>query len=314
MHARGFVYSLLLASAAAVGMASTAYSFTLTDDPSVAGTLTNTIYYGGNNTYNGADIIGTSPPFSILDAVVTRTGSGVGSSLNIIINTNFAGAPGTTAADGTVYGSLFLTPGFWTPSGTAATNYSTDNYANASPNNNREWSYAVTNPTGVTGNANPVGLYAIGTTPVATNYPSSSVPQYFTTTGGKVYMSYIGGNGDPTLGDPVNPNNGLTFRAGQAVQFAPNGAAVLGTSATFTVGSGFVEYSIVDNALFGNSFALSWAMTCANDITQGQVTLANNDLIPTPLPAALPLFAGGLGVMGLLARRRKRKAAGDAAA
>jgi hypothetical protein len=29
----------------------------------------------------------------------------------------------------------------------------------------------------------------------------------------------------------------------------------------------------------------------------------------TPLPAALPLFAGGLGVMGLLARRRKLKAA-----
>jgi hypothetical protein len=29
----------------------------------------------------------------------------------------------------------------------------------------------------------------------------------------------------------------------------------------------------------------------------------------TPLPAALPLFAGGLGVMGLFARRRKRKLA-----
>lgn len=27
---------------------------------------------------------------------------------------------------------------------------------------------------------------------------------------------------------------------------------------------------------------------------------------PTPLPAALPLFAGGLGVMGLIVRRRKR--------
>jgi hypothetical protein len=34
----------------------------------------------------------------------------------------------------------------------------------------------------------------------------------------------------------------------------------------------------------------------------------------TPLPAALPLFATGLGVMGLLARRRKRKNAALAAA
>lgn len=31
------------------------------------------------------------------------------------------------------------------------------------------------------------------------------------------------------------------------------------------------------------------------------------DLTPTPIPAALPLFATGLGVMGLLARRKKRK-------
>jgi hypothetical protein len=30
--------------------------------------------------------------------------------------------------------------------------------------------------------------------------------------------------------------------------------------------------------------------------------------IATPLPAAFPLFAGGLGMIGLLARRRKRKA------
>ena len=33
----------------------------------------------------------------------------------------------------------------------------------------------------------------------------------------------------------------------------------------------------------------------------------------TPLPAALSLFAGGLGVIGLLGSRRKRKAASIAA-
>jgi len=33
------------------------------------------------------------------------------------------------------------------------------------------------------------------------------------------------------------------------------------------------------------------------------------DPSPTPLPAALPLFAGGAGLIGLLARRRKQKAA-----
>jgi hypothetical protein len=32
-------------------------------------------------------------------------------------------------------------------------------------------------------------------------------------------------------------------------------------------------------------------------------------LAPVPLPAALPLFATGLGALGLLAWRRKRKAA-----
>jgi hypothetical protein len=32
-------------------------------------------------------------------------------------------------------------------------------------------------------------------------------------------------------------------------------------------------------------------------------------LVPTPLPAALPLFATGLGALGLLGWRRKRKQA-----
>jgi hypothetical protein len=39
-----------------------------------------------------------------------------------------------------------------------------------------------------------------------------------------------------------------------------------------------------------------------------------NSVSATPLPAALPLFAGGLGLVGLLARRRKRKNAAALAA
>ena len=42
--------------------------------------------------------------------------------------------------------------------------------------------------------------------------------------------------------------------------------------------------------------------------TQPTVTLESS-LVVTPLPAALPMFAGGLGLVGFLARRKKRKAA-----
>jgi hypothetical protein len=39
--------------------------------------------------------------------------------------------------------------------------------------------------------------------------------------------------------------------------------------------------------------------------TNGSLSI---ELAPTPLPAALPLFAGGLGMVGLLSRRKNRKA------
>jgi hypothetical protein len=44
-----------------------------------------------------------------------------------------------------------------------------------------------------------------------------------------------------------------------------------------------------------------------NALEFADLTTNFNQAGSTPLPAALPLFAGGLGVMGLLARRRKRK-------
>jgi len=305
-------YSILFASLAAVGLSSTAYSFTLTDDTSVTGTLGNAIYYGAENTYNNADIIGSSPPFSIISAVVSRSGVG-NNTLNIRINTNYAGAPGTGPADGTQYGSLFLSPGFWSPTGTAATHYATDNFYD----DPSRWSYAVGNPaSGAVGytTSTSTGLYAIGgVSSPSYGVHSASIPVSYTSTNGVVVMSNV--NGDPvTYPQPGHP--GFYFREGQAVQYNPTNllGTVSGTSVTFTVGNGYLDYTILDNGLFGDNFALSWAMTCANDVIQGQISLASGDLTGTPLPGALPMFSAGLGMLGLMGWRRKRKKAAGAIA
>ena len=39
----------------------------------------------------------------------------------------------------------------------------------------------------------------------------------------------------------------------------------------------------------------------------GEAAFEYSNIDPAPLPAALPLFAGGLGLMGLLGRRRTRE-------
>ena len=51
-------------------------------------------------------------------------------------------------------------------------------------------------------------------------------------------------------------------------------------------------------------------LNCACLGSQGVLDSFNTTLsfTPTPLPAALPLFATGLGALGLLGWRRKRKA------
>jgi hypothetical protein len=45
-----------------------------------------------------------------------------------------------------------------------------------------------------------------------------------------------------------------------------------------------------------------------------QFDLSSHNQLITPIPAALPLFASGLGGLGLLGWRRKRKAAAARAA
>ena len=64
-------------------------------------------------------------------------------------------------------------------------------------------------------------------------------------------------------------------------------------------------FTILDTAPSGNTIA-------SGDFTLDSLTL--NGPATTPLPAALPLFATGLGALGLLGWRRKRKNAAALAA
>jgi hypothetical protein len=64
----------------------------------------------------------------------------------------------------------------------------------------------------------------------------------------------------------------------------------------------------------GGTFTGISATNCSGNIINGQVGCSfgaqfSGTLTPTPLPAALPLFATGLGGLGLLGWRRKRKGA-----
>ena len=67
---------------------------------------------------------------------------------------------------------------------------------------------------------------------------------------------------------------------------------------TNVLGSGDILSSV-------SSLTLAWAMTCANDVIYASTQLP---VAPptTPLPASLPLFVAGIGLLGWLGSKRKK--------
>ena len=102
------------------------------------------------------------------------------------------------------------------------------------------------------------------------------------------------------------PQNGYWFSNTIADYVMINGPQDYGVSNN---GGGYIEWWLVAPLAAGVttaniSYSTFFCQACGNYSVTGN----SGDIAATPLPATLPLFASGLGALGLLGWRRKRKA------
>ena len=205
--------------------------------------------------------------------------------LIVKISTDYAGQ---TGVENTGYGDLFLA-NLWTPQvpGVGDPHYGDPNYdANhyaGDQYQSGDWQYALV-----------IGAPTSGTGGLDTVYDNAQV--YAIDGTGTVVTSYA---------------PGYIFRNGQPVQYDPNGATPI-TSASMTVGLNLLTFVIKDFSKLtdiATQLALSWAMTCANDVVAGEIQSPDLSTNPVPLPAAFPLFAFAVGGATLVGRWRKQRLA-----
>jgi hypothetical protein len=147
-----------------------------------------------------------------------------------------------------------------------------------------------------------IGLTYSYTTPIATGVsPASGAIAIGPAAGGSVdvYTGFTGpssfGSGGPTI---------ASSGSGDEV-------AIYAYVGELGVPAGYTSGSLSDTMTFDNATFASLGLTPAKYVySWGEVAdpTFTIQVAATPLPAALPLFAGGLGAMGLLGWRRKRKA------
>jgi hypothetical protein len=112
-----------------------------------------------------------------------------------------------------------------------------------------------------------------------------------------------------------------TFGSGGYTPASSGSGDLVGVDGSYIlVPVGYVSFaSLSDGATFDNATFLTlgitpgtYTWTWGSGVDQN-FTIDAIETVATPLPAALPLFATGLGALGLLGWRRKRKAAALAA-
>jgi hypothetical protein len=116
-------------------------------------------------------------------------------------------------------------------------------------------------------------------------------------------FSFLGGQ-DPKLSITVNYGTSSSFTTAFGDPPLING----GTSTFLIMALGADDITSIElTSVFGSYFGYVEGFDSAgNFLISGDVAI--NPLSSTPLPAALPLFASGLGALGVFGLRRKRKA------
>jgi hypothetical protein len=138
-----------------------------------------------------------------------------------------------------------------------------------------------------------------------TALPAQEVSTLNLITGGSISFQF----GSTTTG--TNPGSSTTVDEGWQI-YGSNTLGSLGTA----ISGWSCTYNGSNNCESDETFTISGTPYAYYDVgsLNGDVLLAGFDASvslgktgTTPIPAALPLFAGGLGVIGMFTRRRKRK-------
>jgi hypothetical protein len=132
--------------------------------------------------------------------------------------------------------------------------------------------------------------------------------------GGPSNNNWLGFPGDTATFNLTSPTNSFGFFAtgvqtffGNVFQVSFNDGTLETLDIPINVNGGAEYFGFTDSVAF-NTITISRPANANGDDFYGIDAISfNAPISATPLPAALPLFAGGLGAMGFVAKRRKRK-------
>lgn len=108
-----------------------------------------------------------------------------------------------------------------------------------------------------------------------------------------------------------------SFFLGTLTMWRSSDGSMPAFAATLNLGS-LLRPTLSDRLVIGTvsvgscmaQFSFPCALMRSENTSSAGVAMQTTGITPVPLPAALPLLAGGLGLLGLLGWRAKRKAAG----